>query len=189
MLHDEESIVESRYTPPSENSGLNMRHPTLRGLLLVIERCLKLRDLGLFVDAKSVPSLSGAKSSICSRAVTRPFLADSPLQLSEVVAFMNVSALEAGQFTLSLALVPSYAKPYDVLSFGPLKVRNENPIVGPRFARERRRKTIHSHIARPGCSRLANQWRYIKVLPWGFTHPTVGSRKSCTISTSALSGS
>ena len=58
--------------------------PTLKGLLLVIERCPKLCDLGICVDARRVPSLSGAESSICNRAIRTLLLADSPIQQSVV---------------------------------------------------------------------------------------------------------
>ena len=54
--------------------------PTLKGLLHVIERCPKLRGLGLCVDARHVPSLSDAESSICNRAITMLWLADSPIE-------------------------------------------------------------------------------------------------------------
>ena len=54
--------------------------PTLRGLLLLLARCPKLRDLGLCFDARNIPSLSGDESSIRNTAIARLSVGNSPIQ-------------------------------------------------------------------------------------------------------------
>lgn len=68
----------------NQRTGLDhhetFRIPTLRGLLLLIARCPKLRSLGVCIDARNIPSLSEDESLICNTAITRLFLANSPIQ-------------------------------------------------------------------------------------------------------------
>jgi hypothetical protein len=54
--------------------------PTLRGLLLLLARCPKLRDLGLCVDAMNIPSLSEDELSIRNTAIARLSVGNSPIE-------------------------------------------------------------------------------------------------------------
>ena len=54
--------------------------PTLRGLLLLLAQCPKLRDLGLCVDARDIPSSSEDESSIRNTAIGRLSVGNSPIQ-------------------------------------------------------------------------------------------------------------
>jgi hypothetical protein len=68
----------------NQRSGWDIRPssqiPTLRGLLLLLARCPKLRDLGLCFDCRNIPSLSGDESSIRNTAIARLVVADWPIQ-------------------------------------------------------------------------------------------------------------
>lgn len=78
----------------NQRSGWNysptFHTPTLRGLLLLVVRCPKLRNIGLCVDAMNIPSLPDDKS-LTHNNVTRLSLANSPIQypVERVAQFLH----------------------------------------------------------------------------------------------------
>ena len=78
-LNDDELALLVQAWPELETFKFNQRSgwyirpsfqiPTLRGLLLLLARCPKLRDLGLCLDASNIPSLSGDESSIRNTSI------------------------------------------------------------------------------------------------------------------------
>jgi hypothetical protein len=96
----------------NQSSGWSFRSPfqipTLRGLLLLLARCPKLRDLGLCFDARNIPSLSGDESSIRNTAITRLSVGNSLIQ--EPVARVAHFLVEHLPSLIALPAWVSYTK-------------------------------------------------------------------------------
>ncbi|KAH0836617.1 hypothetical protein J3R83DRAFT_8334 [Lanmaoa asiatica] len=85
--------------------------PTLRGLLLLLGRCPKLRHLGMCVNAKNIPSLSEDESLIRNTAITRLSFGNSPIH--EPVASIAQFLLEHFPSLIALPMwIPTSGQPW-----------------------------------------------------------------------------
>ena len=88
-LNDEEIVRLVQAWPELESFYLNpfaawdyppsLQLPTLRGLLLLAQ-CPRMRDIGLCIDARNIPSLSEDESLIRNTAITNLMVANSPIE-------------------------------------------------------------------------------------------------------------